>query len=318
MCKVLMSRDLEIEVNHQIYSVFNLIFNQDIQAGFFPNLIWYQEFLRLGLGKPWLVAVSTWREKRNFLTLCMHYLSHSLMLFAFLIFHIVLILVPVLLHILCNNGIFLHSGLNPAWHFWLSTRFSSNVGSVCIVMVWRDSEAISVSLSKQVADKFGDWWYGKKQLHTCRELSTYWCPLWFDEKNRDWNSLCNNKKVTKLIRFFLWIVHDTKEKYWYKTFIHTGFLQPFFKAVFIQKKNSVWVSIPFLYALCTISYNIANCPKADWPAWPWKLKFGNKYWPYIVWSRLASWVVSDSFYNGITLVLNWYNLINPGSGCSAN
>ena len=217
MCKVLMSRDLEIEVNHQIYSVFNLIFNQDIQAGFFPNLIWYQEFLRLGLGKPWLVAVSTWREKRNFLTLCMHYLSHSLMLFAFLIFHIVLILVPVLLHILCNNGIFLHSGLNPAWHFWLSTRFSSNVGSVCIVMVWRDSEAISVSLSKQVADKFGDWWYGKKQLHTCRELSTYWCPLWFDEKNRDWNSLCNNKKVTKLIRFFLWIVHDTKEKYWYKT-----------------------------------------------------------------------------------------------------
>ena len=56
MCKVLMSRDLEIEVNHHKYSVFNLIFNQDIQPGFFPNLIWYQEFLRLGLGKPWLVA----------------------------------------------------------------------------------------------------------------------------------------------------------------------------------------------------------------------------------------------------------------------
>ena len=51
-----MSRDLEIEVNHHKYSVFNLIFNQDIQPGFFPHLIWYQEFLRLGLGKPWLVA----------------------------------------------------------------------------------------------------------------------------------------------------------------------------------------------------------------------------------------------------------------------
>ena len=23
-----------------------------------------------------------------------------------------------------NNGIFLHSSLNPVWHFWLSTRFS--------------------------------------------------------------------------------------------------------------------------------------------------------------------------------------------------
>ena len=54
-----MSRDLEIEVNHHKYSVFNLIFNQDIQPGFFLHLIWYQEFLRLGLGKPWLVAVST-------------------------------------------------------------------------------------------------------------------------------------------------------------------------------------------------------------------------------------------------------------------
>ena len=26
--------------------------------------------------------------------------------------------------ILIRNGILLHSGLNPAWHFWLSTRFS--------------------------------------------------------------------------------------------------------------------------------------------------------------------------------------------------
>ena len=25
---------------------------------------------------------------------------------------------------LSNNSILLHSGLNPAWHFWLSTRFS--------------------------------------------------------------------------------------------------------------------------------------------------------------------------------------------------
>ena len=25
---------------------------------------------------------------------------------------------------LWNNSILLHSGLNPAWHFWLSTRFS--------------------------------------------------------------------------------------------------------------------------------------------------------------------------------------------------
>jgi len=24
----------------------------------------------------------------------------------------------------CKNSILLHSGLNPAWHFWLSTRFS--------------------------------------------------------------------------------------------------------------------------------------------------------------------------------------------------
>ena len=24
----------------------------------------------------------------------------------------------------CRNSILLHSGLNPAWHFWLSTRFS--------------------------------------------------------------------------------------------------------------------------------------------------------------------------------------------------
>ena len=69
MCKVLMSRDLEIEVNHHKYSVFNLIFNQDIQAGFFSDLIWYQEFLRLGLGKPWLVAVSTCRKKKVLLKL---------------------------------------------------------------------------------------------------------------------------------------------------------------------------------------------------------------------------------------------------------
>ena len=91
ICKVLMSRDLEIEVNHHKYSVFNLIFNQDIQPGFFPHLIWYQQFLRLGLGNPWIVAVSTWREKRGFITTL--YLSYSLILFAYLIFQIVLIFV---------------------------------------------------------------------------------------------------------------------------------------------------------------------------------------------------------------------------------
>ena len=35
---------------------------------------------------------------------------------------------PALVHFhfrtICNSSILLHSGLNPAWHFWLSTRFS--------------------------------------------------------------------------------------------------------------------------------------------------------------------------------------------------
>ena len=92
ICKVLMSRDLEIEVNHHKYSVFNLIFNQDIQAGFFSDLIWYQEFLRLGLGKPWLLAISIWREKIYFITTL--YLSFPVILFAYyLIFHNILIFV---------------------------------------------------------------------------------------------------------------------------------------------------------------------------------------------------------------------------------
>ena len=29
----------------------------------------------------------------------------------------------ICLYFLCLNSILLHSGLNPAWHFWLSTRF---------------------------------------------------------------------------------------------------------------------------------------------------------------------------------------------------
>ena len=66
--------------------------NQDIQAGFFSDLIWYQEFLRLGLGKPWLLAISIWREKIYFITTL--YLSFPVILFAYyLIFHNILIFV---------------------------------------------------------------------------------------------------------------------------------------------------------------------------------------------------------------------------------
>ena len=47
------------------------------------------------------------------------------------------------------------------------------------VWIWRDSEAISVSLSKQVADKFGDLMVWKKPLNALNLV----LPLYLTRKN---------------------------------------------------------------------------------------------------------------------------------------